>query len=105
ALSAHIDAEDAILLGRVTYEMWLPYWPGYTEGDDKPYADHINNTPKYVVSNTLDKTDWQNSTLVRGDDLASTVADLKSKQGGNIGVAGSPTLVQSLLRNNLLDEL
>jgi dihydrofolate reductase len=101
AMGAHINAEDTILLGRVTYQEWAPYWPTST---DEPYASHINNTPKYVVSTTLDKVEWQNSTLVKGS-LAEEIARLKRQAGKNIGVAGSPTLVFSLLQNNLLDEL
>jgi len=101
AMQAHIDAEDTILLGRRTYEEWAPYWP---TSKDEPYASHINNTPKYVFSNTLKNVDWQNSTLVK-EPLAVAVNRLKQQPGGNIGVSGSPTLVRSLLKENLLDEL
>ena len=101
AMQAHIDAEDTILLGRRTYEEWAPYWP---TSKDEPYASHINNTPKYVFSNTLKNVDWQNSTLVK-EPLADAVNRLKQQPGGNIGVSGSPTLVRSLLKENLLDEL
>lgn len=103
-MSAHLNHEDTMLLGRVTYEEWAPYWPTST---DEPYASHINNTPKYVVSNTLDKVawgEWNNVTLIKGN-LAEAIAKLKQQPGKNIGVAGSPTLVRSLLENNLLDEL
>ncbi len=104
AMAAHIAAEDTILLGRVTYQQWAPYWPDST---DEPYASHINNTPKFVVSTTLDKTPWGkfgNAKLIKGD-LAEAIAQLKRQPGKNIGVAGSPTLVQSLLKDDLLDEL
>src|SRR5438552_1087824 len=101
AMNAHLAAEDAILLGRVTYQEWAPYWPTST---DEPYASHINNTPKYVVSTTLDKVEWKNSTLIKGN-LAEEIARLKQQPGKNIGVAGSPTLVHSLLQNDLLNEL
>jgi len=101
AMGAHIAAEDTILLGRVTYQEWAPFWPTST---DEPYASHINNTPKYVVSTTLDRVDWQHSTLIKGD-LAGEIARLKAQPGRNIGVAGSPTLVRSLLQQDLLDEL
>lgn len=104
ALEAHIAAEDAILLGRVTYQEWEPYWPTAT---DEPYASHINNTPKYVVSSTLDKVTWgdrDNITLIKGN-LAEAITKLKQQPGKNIGVSGSPTLVRSLLENDLLDEL
>ena len=100
-MGSHIAAEDTILLGRVTYQEWAPYWPTST---DEPYASHINNTPKYVVSTTLNKVEWKNSTLIKGN-LAEAIARLKQQPGKNIGVAGSPTLVRSLLQNDLLDEL
>ena len=100
-MSAHLAGEDSILLGRVTYSEWAPYWPTST---DEPYASHINNTPKIVVSTTLKQVDWQNSTLVSGN-LPGVIGELKRQPGKNIGVAGSPTLVRSLLRDDLLDEL
>jgi dihydrofolate reductase len=104
AMGSHIAAEDTILLGRVTYEEWAPYWPTST---DEPYASHINNTPKVVVSTTLDEVEWgqwDNATLIKGN-LAEEIARLKRQPGKNIGVSGSPTLVQSLLQADLLDEL
>jgi len=101
-MEAHLATEDTILLGRVTYQEWAPYWPTST---DEPFASHINNTPKYVFSSTLDQVEWKNSTLVKGSSLAGEIARLKQQPGKNIGVAGSPTLVRSLLQNNLLDEL
>ena len=103
-LAAQTAAEDAMLLGRVTYEEWEPYWPTST---DEPYASHINNIPKYVVSRTLAKVDWgkwEKPTLIKGN-LVEEIAKLKGQPGKNIGVGGSPTLVRSLLRDNLLDEL
>jgi dihydrofolate reductase len=103
-MGAHIAAEDTVLLGRVTYQYWAPYWPTST---DEPYASHINNTPKYVVSSTLDTVEWgtwDNIRLIKGN-LAAEIARLKQQPGKNIGVAGSPSLVRSLLQNDLLDEL
>jgi dihydrofolate reductase len=104
AMGAHISAEDTILMGRVTYQEWAPYWPTST---DEPYASHINGTPKVVVSTTLDKVawgTWDNVTLIKGG-LADEIARLKRQPGKNIGVAGSPTLVRSLLQDDLIDEL
>ncbi len=101
ALVTHIAAEDTILLGRVTYQEWADYFPTST---DEPYASHINNTPKYVASTTLDKVDWQNTTLIKGS-VTDAIKKLKQQDGKNIGVAGSPTLVESLLQDDLLDEL
>ncbi|MBI4786811.1 MAG: dihydrofolate reductase [Chloroflexi bacterium] len=101
AMASHIAAEDAILLGRVTYQEWAPYWP---TSSDEPYASHINNTTKYVVSTTLDKVEWKNSTLIKKN-LAQEIGKLRQQPGKNIGVAGSPTLARFLLQNDLLDEL
>ena len=104
ALEAQTAAEDAMLLGRVTYQEWEPYWPTST---DEPYASHINNIPKYVVSTTLDKVDWgkwEKPTLIK-ENLAEEIAQLKAQPGKNITVGGSPTLVRSLLQDGLLDEL
>jgi dihydrofolate reductase len=101
AMAAHLDAEDTVLLGRVTYEEWAPFWP---TSKDEPYASHINTTPKYVFSTTLGEVTWQNSILVAGN-VAGTIQQLKQQPGKTIGVAGSPTLVRWLLQNDLLDEL
>ena len=102
SLGEYITTVDTVLLGRVTYQEWASYWPTAT---DEPFASHINNTPKYVVSTTLDKVEWKNSTLIRGASLTSEIARLKQQPGKDIGVEGSPTLVRSLLQNGLLDEL
>jgi dihydrofolate reductase len=104
AITSLTEAEDAMLMGRVTYQDWLPFWPTST---DEPYASHINKIPKYVVSRTLEEVEWgkwEKPTLIR-DNLATEIHKLKGQSGKNIGVSGSPTLVRSLLQENLLDEL
>ncbi len=89
------------LLGRVTYESFASAWPE-REG---PFAEKINSMPKYVVSSTLeDPLGWENSTLISGD-VAEEVGKLKQQGGGPILVAGSATLVHSLIENDLVDEL
>jgi dihydrofolate reductase len=103
-MTSYIAGEDTILLGRVTYQDWEPFWPAST---DEPYASHINNTPKYVVSTTLDDVEWgqfAKPTLIKGN-LAEEITRLKQQPGKNIGVSGSPTLAESLLQAGLLDEL
>jgi dihydrofolate reductase len=100
-LKAVIDGQDAVLLGRTTYEEWFPYWPTSTH---EPFAGFINSTPKYIASTTLHEVMWQNSTLIKGN-VADEVARLKDEPGRDIGVHGSAKLVRSLLRYNLLDEL
>jgi dihydrofolate reductase len=102
AMMEQLTSQDAVLLGRVTYQEWASYWPTAT---DEPFASFINSTPKYVFSTTLDSVEaWENSTLIKGD-LAQEIAQLKQLPGKNIGTAGSPTLVSSLLEQDLLDEL
>ena len=88
------------LLGRVTYEGFAEAWPS-REG---PFADKLNNDPKYVVSNTLTDPTWQNTTVISGD-AAEEVAKLKARTDGVILVAGSGTLVEALLAADLVDEL
>ncbi|MHB1294208.1 MAG: dihydrofolate reductase family protein [Anaerolineae bacterium] len=104
AMTSAISVEDTVLLGRVTYQEWAGYWPNAT---DDPYASHINHAAKYVVSTTLDQAPWgrfEGATVVR-DDLDTLIERLRQEPGQNIGVAGSPSLVRSLLDANLLDEL
>ena len=101
AVGSMIAAQDAMLLGRVTYEGFAAHWPHQT-GE---MADTMNGTAKYVVSGTLRSADWQNSTLVPAASAFAEIAELKQQQGQNIGMTGSATLVSSLLREGLLDEL
>jgi dihydrofolate reductase len=102
AMSRMLDEQDAVLLGRVTYSEWAGYWP---TSADEPFATWINRTPKYVASTTLQSVDeWQNSTLIKGP-VPEFVADLRQREGGTIGTAGSPTLVRSLLDAGMVDEL
>lgn len=96
-----IGRQDDVLLGRVTYEEWAGYWP---TSKDEPFASFINNVRKHVASKTLKKTDWQNSQLL-GPDTSAAVRKLKDTSGRDIGVHGSIRLVQSLLRDKLVDEL
>ncbi len=101
-IGAQMAASDAMLLGRVTYQEFASSWPGAPADD--PFAAHMNNTPKYVVSTTLDRVTWQNSTLIKGN-VAEAITRLKEQPGKNIAISGSATLVRSLLCDNLLDEL
>ena len=82
-----------LLLGRGTYEIFAAHWP-YDEG---PIADHLNRTRKHVASTTLDRVEWNNSTLIPGD-VAEYVTALKREEGPEIQVHGSPGLIQTLLR-------
>jgi dihydrofolate reductase len=93
------SAPYELLLGRGTYEIFAAHWP-YDEG---PIADHLNGTRKHVASTTRDKLDWNNSTLITGD-VADYVTNLKSQDGPEIQVHGSPGLIQTLLEHDLIDE-
>ena len=91
---------DALLLGRKTYEGFAAAWPS-REGE---FADKFNNMPKYVVSSTLQNPDWNNTTVLGGD-FVEEVAKLRESTTGNIVVHGSGQLAQSLIENDLVDEL
>ena len=104
AQGAGMAAADAMLLGRVTYQEFASYWP-YQDSADQPFADYLNNTPKFVVSTILEAPlEWQNSTLIKGN-VAEEIAKLKRQPGKDIAIVGSGTLVRSLLQDGLLDEL
>ncbi|MCU1428247.1 MAG: bifunctional deaminase-reductase domain protein [Actinomycetia bacterium] len=93
-------AAEILLIGRVTYESFAGAWPTYT-GE---FADRMNGMPKVVVSSTLTEPAWNNTTVIRGD-VVNEVTGLKGQDGGPILVAGSGTLVHTLLDNDLVDEL
>jgi dihydrofolate reductase len=98
---AEVQEADAHLLGRVTYESFAGAWP-QRQGE---FAEKVNSMPKYVVSSTLSEPlGWENSSLLRGE-LAPSVEGLKQRHEGPILVAGSATLVHSLLEQDLVDEL
>jgi dihydrofolate reductase len=96
-----LQASDALLLGRKTYEGFAAAWP--TMGDDEAgFAQKMNTMPKYVVSATLETVDWPGSQLVTGD-VPAEVARLKEQPGGDLLLAGSGRLVNALRRENLID--
>jgi dihydrofolate reductase len=89
-----------LLLGRVTYEGFAAAWPSM-QGE---FADRFNGMPKWVVSSTLERAEWSNSTILSGD-VATDVAKLKSEVDGALVVHGSAQLAQTLLEHDLVDEL
>jgi dihydrofolate reductase len=93
----------AFLLGRKTYEMFAASWPKATDPADE-IATALNTRPKFVASRTLDKVNWHNSHLLKGQ-VAEEVAKLKVQEGGEIQVHGSGNLLQTLLKHNLIDTL
>ena len=101
-IDEQIAATDALLLGRKTYQIFAAYWPFAPEDD--PIAKKLNSVPKYVVSTTLDKVEWNNSTLIKGN-IAEEVDKLKQQPGsGFLSVTGSGKLAQTLMQHNLVDE-
>lgn len=104
AVGAAMATSDAMLLGRVTYQEFAAYWPGVSS-EDQPFAAHMNDTQKYVVSTSLENADdWQNSTLIK-ENVAEEISRLKRQPGKDLAITGSGTLVNSLLQEGLLDEL
>jgi dihydrofolate reductase len=90
----------ALLLGRRSYESFAAAWPER----DGEFADKYNTMPKYVVSSTLRDPEWTNSTVLSGD-VVNEITKLTQEQDGDIVVHGSAQLVQSLIENDLVDEL
>jgi dihydrofolate reductase len=88
-----------LLLGRRTYEIFAAHWP-YAKDD--PFADRLNKAKKYVVSKTLTAVSWNNSTLIRGDEVAK-IKQIKKEHGPELQVHGSGNLIQTLLQNDLID--
>jgi dihydrofolate reductase len=94
-----VMASDALLLGRVTYEGFADAWPS-REGE---FADKFNNMPKFVVSTSLKKPEWNNSTVISGD-VAAEVGKLKEQFANDVAVHGSAQLVNTLKEHDLVDE-
>jgi len=96
-----LTAAEAMLLGRITYEGFAQAWPSIK--DDVGFADKMNNLPKYLVSTTLDHGTWNNTTVIRAN-VPEEVRKLKESIEGDILIAGSGRLVNSLMPHNLIDE-
>jgi dihydrofolate reductase len=91
---------EAMLMGRTTYENFATIWPGRTH----PWADRLNAIKKYVFSSTLERAEWNNSTIVRGDVIAE-VTKLKEQNGGDLLVYGHGLLAETIFNQHLLDVL
>ncbi len=101
-IAAGIARADGVLLGQRTYLAFAQLWPN--QPGDMPMAAFLNNAQKYVVSATLDTLEWGPASRITGD-IAAELTELKRRPGKNIQIPGSPTLVRSLVRDGLLDEL
>lgn len=101
AMGEEMQRSEALLLGRKTYDIFAGYWPKAPADD--PFAKKLNAMPKYVASRTLERADWENTTLL-GPDLRREVERIKARHG-EVHVIGSGDLVRSLLRERLVDRL
>jgi dihydrofolate reductase len=100
-LGAVIAAQDAVILGRRSYDEWAEFWPG---SDIEPFATFINTVAKYVVTSTPLGRTWANGTVVDGE-LVEFVRDLRNRPGADIGVHASISVAQALLAAGVVDEL
>jgi dihydrofolate reductase len=101
-VQAGMQSAAAMLMGRKLYEEWSAYWTA--TDTDQEAAAALNSVRKYVVSNTLEKADWNNTTVISGD-VAAQLRELKERTDGDIQMSGSATTVRWLLAGGLLDEL
>jgi dihydrofolate reductase len=103
AIGEVMDNTDALLFGRRTWQVMAGAWPGRA-GD--PFADRMNEIPKYVASRTLSQgdLDWNNTTLLPADGVVEAVADLRAQDGRDIQVMGSASLARDLIARDLVDE-
>lgn len=100
-MGAHMSSNWSLLVGRTTYQRFADYWP---KQQGNPFSEALGRVQKYVASTSLQEPlPWQNSTLLKGH-AVQAVADLKQQLEANLVVFGSGVLVQSLMRNNLVDE-
>jgi dihydrofolate reductase len=100
-LAAVIAAQDAVVLGRRSYEEWATFWPKSTI---EPFATFINGVTKHVATSTPLDGGWANATAIEGG-LVDFVRTLKDEPGGDIGVHASMSVVQALLSADVVDEL
>ncbi len=101
-LREEFQAAGAVVLGRVTYQIFAGYWPTVTDEEDE-IARALNGLPKYVASTTLDEAEWEGTVVIKSD-VAEEVAKLKEQPGRDILVVGSSGLAQTLMQHNLVDE-
>jgi len=104
----NLRSVDTFLLGRATYQIWENYWPAAATNpastkNDLEFSRYADETQKVVFSRTLERVDWKNSRLVKGD-IAAEIAALKAQPGKNLALAGGAGLAQTFIRLGLIDE-
>ena len=99
--AALIATQDAVILGRRSYDEWVEFWPG---SEIEPFATFINGVAKYVATSSPLEREWANTTVIDGG-LVEFVRDLKDRPGGDIGVHASISVAQTLLAAGVVDEL
>jgi dihydrofolate reductase len=102
-MTGQMDHDFDLLLGRKTYEIFASYWP-FQDTEKDPVTAGINKARKYVVSRSLKKTDWSNSFIIKGN-VPGEIRKIKEANGPEIQVHGSGNLIQTLWKNDLVDEL
>lgn len=98
-----LSRTDALIMGRHTYDIFAGYWPTVT--DDTGSADRMNRIPKYVLSRSLDRPTWDNTTVLSGDDVVDRIRELKARPGRDLTQYGYGPVTRLLIENGLLDEL
>ena len=101
-LAAVIASQDAVILGRRSYDEWVRFWPG---SEIEPFASFINTVPKYVATSEPLDPEWTNATAIDVGGLVDFVQELKNRPGGDIGVHASIVVAQTLLTAGVVDEL
>jgi dihydrofolate reductase len=104
AFSEGLEKAEALLYGRRTYVSMAGAWP---ERAGDPFADRLNSLKKYVVTDTLtdDELTWNNTTRIPGGEAVARIRELREREGGDLAMMGSPTLVRTLIQEGLVDEL
>lgn len=101
-LAAVIATQDAVILGRRSYDEWVGFWPG---SEIEPFASFINTVPKYVATSAPLDPEWANASAIDVGELVDFVRDLKNRPGGDIGVHASIVVAQTLLTAGVVDEI
>jgi len=99
-IGAAFESAGALLLGRVTYQEFAAHWPNQKAD---PFADLLNEMPKYVISNTLRSADWKNTRIIKGD-VVGEVSKLKRELAKDLLIVGSAQVVSSLTNARVIDE-